>query len=69
MEFKRGQVVFKEGDPSQYIYIVKSGEFEIAKSMTYVNQQKIDFTEFLAQFPHHLTKNKYEFYMLFIVFY
>ena len=31
MKFHRGQVIIQEGDKSEYVYIVKSGEYEVIK--------------------------------------
>lgn len=51
--YKRRQIVFSEGYPVKGVYIVKEGEFELAKNMKVENTQKVDFTEFLSQFPHN----------------
>lgn len=31
VNFKRNQVVFREADPAEYVYIVKSGQFNVKK--------------------------------------
>mmetsp|Transcript_34261 Transcript_34261/g.33862 ORF Transcript_34261/g.33862 Transcript_34261/m.33862 type:complete len:107 (-) Transcript_34261:302-622(-) len=42
VKFKRNQVVFHEGDKSNYVYIVKKGEFELTKKIKYKqNDNKI----------------------------
>lgn len=32
-EYSRGSIVFREGDPVDYIAIVKSGEFQVSKKV------------------------------------
>ena len=56
--FKRGQILYEEGDPCKHVYIVKEGEFELKKKMPVPKGKKIDITEFLSQFPHNKSKNK-----------
>lgn len=29
----RDQIIFKEGDPADYVYIVRSGEFQVLKTV------------------------------------
>ena len=47
--YKRGQVVCKEGDPSDYLFIVCKGEFEVSKV---VDMSKVH------QIPDYETKGK-----------
>lgn len=59
-EFRRGQVVYTEGQPCKFVYIVKEGEFELQKKMQPYSKKPIDYTEFLSQFPHNKFMNKKE---------
>ena len=34
MSFKKNKVLFKEGDPLNYIYFVKSGEFKVTREVS-----------------------------------
>ena len=56
--YKRGDVVCKEGDPSDYLFIVCKGEFEVSKvvDMSKVNQLP-DF-ETKGKKIQHLPKRK-----------
>lgn len=56
--YKRGQILYEEGDACKHVYIVKEGEFELKKKMPVPKGKKIDITEFLSQFPHNKSKNK-----------
>lgn len=58
--FRRGQTVFSEGEAPKKIFIVKEGEFELSKRMRGTKERKIDYTEFLSQFPHNKSKSNKE---------
>lgn len=38
VKFLRKQYVFKEGDSSEYVYIVFKGDFELSKQMKHVQK-------------------------------
>ncbi|CDW81320.1 UNKNOWN [Stylonychia lemnae] len=40
MKFKRGQLVYKEGDPMTHMYLIKIGDFEQSKILRYVVQKE-----------------------------
>jgi hypothetical protein len=42
IKFKRGNVLFKEGEPNEDIFIVRSGEFQGVKSMIVKNNNTKD---------------------------
>jgi CRP-like cAMP-binding protein len=31
----KGQVLYREGDPAEYVYLVKEGQFEVTRTMTF----------------------------------
>jgi CRP-like cAMP-binding protein len=33
----KGQILFREGEPADYVYIVKSGQFEVTKTLVQKN--------------------------------
>jgi len=33
----KGQILYREGEPADYVYIVKSGQFEITKTLVQKN--------------------------------
>lgn len=39
--FKRHQYVYKEDDPSEYFYIVRSGEFKLLKELPILSDQDL----------------------------
>jgi CRP-like cAMP-binding protein len=46
-KLKGKHVVFKEGDPSDYVYIVISGDFELIKKVKQVETKEINFKNYL----------------------
>eukprot|EP00347_Sterkiella_histriomuscorum_P019194 403342576 len=46
--FTRNQVVYREGDESSMVYIIKSGEFEVTKKFMKQETQEIDVQKFLG---------------------
>jgi len=56
--FKRGQIVYKEGEECKFVYIVKEGEFELYKRMPLDGSELIDYTEYLSQFPQNNYKHR-----------
>ena len=34
--FIRNQIIYSEGEPSDYVYLVQSGEFEVNKKIKYI---------------------------------
>ncbi|CAI2385273.1 unnamed protein product [Moneuplotes crassus] len=57
-KFKRGQIIYKEGEESKFVYIVKEGEFDFYKRMPPDCNIKIDYTEYLSQYPQNEYKEK-----------
>lgn len=47
VKLKGKHVVFKEGDPSDYVYIVISGDFELIKKVKQVETKEINFKNYL----------------------
>jgi CRP-like cAMP-binding protein len=33
----KNQVLYREGDPAEYVYIIKSGQFEVTKMLVHKN--------------------------------
>jgi CRP-like cAMP-binding protein len=33
----KGQILYREGEPADYVYIVKSGQFEVTKTLVQKN--------------------------------
>jgi len=50
-KLKRNQIVFREGDECDWVFIVKKGEFEVKKKVlnTAHNVKGFDYNEFLPQ--------------------
>ena len=40
MKFKRGQMVYREGEPITHMYLIKTGDFEQSKYLKYVIHQE-----------------------------
>ncbi|CDW81071.1 UNKNOWN [Stylonychia lemnae] len=56
--FKRNQVVYREGDASEMVYIIKSGEFEVTKRFVKQTVREIDVTSYIG--PKANQKNEQE---------
>jgi hypothetical protein len=52
----KNQVLFKEGDPSKYVYFVKSGELKMCKKI--ILPQNDEEAEDVADDPNLLQKNQ-----------
>jgi|LauGreDrversion4_2_1035121.scaffolds.fasta_scaffold136254_2 hypothetical protein len=35
MSTLKGQILYKEGDPADYVYLVKEGQYEVTRTMTF----------------------------------
>lgn len=53
----RDAYVYKEGDPTDYVYIVKSGEFQVTKRIIHTGPKAENIDEVLAD-PLKANKNK-----------
>lgn len=47
-QFIRNQVVYREGDESSMVYIIKQGEFEVTKKFVKPEVKEIDIQKFLG---------------------
>ncbi|CAI2382334.1 unnamed protein product [Moneuplotes crassus] len=56
--FQRGQVIYKEGEECKFVYIVKEGEFDFYKKMPPDSNIKLDYTEYLSQYPQNDRKGR-----------
>mmetsp|Transcript_37933 Transcript_37933/g.37443 ORF Transcript_37933/g.37443 Transcript_37933/m.37443 type:complete len:156 (+) Transcript_37933:146-613(+) len=44
---KRKHVVYKEGDPSQFVYIILKGEFELVKKFRQIEEKEINYKRYV----------------------
>ncbi|CDW72769.1 UNKNOWN [Stylonychia lemnae] len=46
--YKRNQTIYKEGEESNYVYLVKSGEFEVSKRIQFEEKKKLNTKDYLG---------------------
>ena len=60
--FVRGSIVYREGKPLTHLHLILKGEFELQKTVHYVdpnnNSKEFDLKEFLPQTKHKYEKNQ-----------
>lgn len=58
--FIRNQIIYKEGDPSSMAYIIKTGEFEVAKKFRKMEKKHVDIGKLLFPNKNEGLKRKEE---------
>lgn len=48
IKYKRKHVIFKEGDPSEYVYIVINGDFELEKKVRHVENKELNYKKYIS---------------------
>ena len=47
VKYKRKYIVFKEGDPSNHVYIVINGDFELVKKVKHIEEKEINYKNYI----------------------
>lgn len=48
IKFKRTHIVFKEGDMSDYVYIIVNGDFELEKKVKHVSNKEMNYYRYIS---------------------
>lgn len=48
IKFKRKHIIYKEGDPSDFVYIVINGDFELEKKIKCVDNKEMNYKKYIS---------------------